>query len=87
MTDTKLEPSNRSQKYVDDNGSAAMLVTKRPAGITPEVNLREHASHTPLPGVNKAAHSDFETLKSKTGVSVILIHNKLWSCIYEINQI
>ena len=27
-------------KYVDRNGSAAMLTAKRSAGVTPEVNLR-----------------------------------------------
>ena len=27
-------------KYVDENGSAAMLAAKRSAGVTPEVNLR-----------------------------------------------
>ena len=42
---------------------------------TPEVNLKEHISHTPLPSVKKAAHSGFETQmrhhqKSKTGASV-----------------
>ena len=47
----------------------------RSAGVTPEVNLREHVPHTPLPSVNKAAHSGFESQrrchqKSKTGVSV-----------------
>ena len=28
------------RKYVDKNGSAAMLAAKRSAGIAPEVNLR-----------------------------------------------
>ena len=27
-------------KYVDQNGSAAILAAKRSAGVTPEVNLR-----------------------------------------------
>ena len=27
-------------KYVDKNGSVAMLATNRSAGVTPEVNLR-----------------------------------------------
>ena len=48
---------------------------KRSVGVTPEVNLREHTSCRPLPIVNKADHSGFETQrrrhqKSKTGVSV-----------------
>ena len=32
---------------------------KRSAGVAPEVNLREHVTHTPLPSVNKVAHSGF----------------------------
>ena len=52
-----------------------MLATKRSAGVAPEVNLRGHISHIPLPSVNKTAHSGFETQrrchqKSTTGVSV-----------------
>ena len=27
------------------------------AGVAPEVNLREHATHMPLPSVNKAEHT------------------------------
>ena len=55
--------------------SSVILATKRLAGVALEMNLREHISHTPLPSVNKAAHSGFETWrrchqKSKTGVSV-----------------
>ena len=47
----------------------------RSAGVTPEVNFREHVTRTPLPITNKAVHSGFETLKrchqkSKTVVSV-----------------
>ena len=38
-----------------------MLTIKRSAGVTPEVNLREHISCMPLPSVNKAAHSGIET--------------------------
>ena len=54
---------------------AAMLAIKRLAGVTPDVNLKEYLSCTPLPSVNKAIHSSFETQgrhhqESKTGVSV-----------------
>ena len=54
---------------------AAMLATKRSAGVAPEVNLRECVTHTPPPSLNKATNSGFETQrrrhqKSKTGVSV-----------------
>ena len=52
-----------------------MLAANRPAGVAPEVNLREHISHMLLPSANKAAHSGFETQrrrhqKTKRGVSV-----------------
>ena len=30
-----------THRYVEDNGSAAMLATNRSAGVTPKVNLRE----------------------------------------------
>ena len=32
-----------AHKYVEDNGSAAMLAAKKLAGVTSEVNLNEHA--------------------------------------------
>ena len=38
-----------------------MLAVKRSAGIVPEVNVREHTSHTHPSSVNKAAHSGFKT--------------------------
>ena len=64
------------RRYVEEIASAAMLATRRSAGITPEVNLREHVTCTPPPSTNKAAHSGSETQrrhhqKSKTGVSVV----------------
>ena len=62
-----------AHRYMEENDSAAMLAAKRSAGVTPEVNLREHVTYPP--SVNKAACSGFETQrrphqKSKTGVSV-----------------
>ena len=69
-------PPMLAHMYVEENGLAAMLASKkRLAGVTPEVNLWEHATCVPLPSVNKAAHSGFETQrkhhqKSKTRVSV-----------------
>ena len=53
------------------------VAAKRSAGVTPEVNVREHISRTPLPSANKTAYSGFETQgrhhqKSKIGVSVAL---------------
>ena len=42
-----------------------MLAAKRSAGVTPEVNLRECVTHTPLPNVNQAAHSGFETQRRR----------------------
>ena len=60
---------------MEENGSVPILTPKRSAGITPEVNHREHVTHTPPPNVTKAAYSGFETQrrchqKSKTGVSL-----------------
>ena len=42
-----------------------MLAAKRSAGVTPEVNLREHVMDMSLPSVNKVAHSGFETQKRR----------------------
>ena len=61
--------------YVEENGSAAMLASKRLAGVTSQVNLKERETHTSLPIVNKATYSAFKTKrrhhqKSKTVVSV-----------------
>ena len=65
-----------AHSYVEEIDLAAMLATKRLAGVRPEVNLKEHVTCTPLPKMNKAAHSGFETQRchqsSKTGVSVAL---------------
>ena len=49
-----------ARRYVVENGSAAMLDAKRSAGVTPEVNLREHVICTSLPSTNKAAPSGFK---------------------------
>ena len=61
--------------YEEENGSAAMLTTKRSAGVTPDMNLIDCVTHIPPPNANKAAHSGFETQrrcrqKSKTRESV-----------------
>ena len=48
-------------RYMEENGSVAMLAAKRSAGLTPEVNLRECEAGMPPRSVNKAAHSFFET--------------------------
>ena len=49
-----------AHRYIEENGSAAMLAAKKWAGVTPEVNLREHVTPMPLPSTNKATHSGFE---------------------------
>ena len=54
-------PTMPSRRYVEVN--AAMLATKRSAGVAPEVNFGEHVTYTPPPSVNKAASSRFETQK------------------------
>ena len=51
------------------------MAAKRSAGVTPEVNLRNFVTYMPLPIVNNAEHSGFETQgrhhqKSKTRASV-----------------
>ena len=40
-------------RYVENNGSAAVLSAKSSAGVTPEVNLRECVTCTPPPSTNK----------------------------------
>ena len=40
---------------------AAMLVTKRSAGVALEVNIREGVTCMSLPSLNEAAHSAFES--------------------------
>ena len=50
-----------SCRYIEENGLAAILATKRLAGAASGVNLRECVTGTPLPNVNKAAYSGFET--------------------------
>ena len=44
-------------RYMEENRSSAILATRRSAGVTSEMNLREGVRHMPLPSVNKAAHS------------------------------
>ena len=68
-------PLMSAYRYIEENGSAAMMATKRSVGVTPEINLRECVTSMPIPSANKAAHSGYETQrrhhqKSKTGVSV-----------------
>ena len=58
-----------AHRYMEENGSAAMLAAKRSAGDA------QHVTHMPPPSVNKTTHSGFETQrrhheKSITGISV-----------------
>ena len=50
-----------ARRYMEEISSAALLATKRLAGVTPEVDLRKHVTCMPLPSVNKAAQFVFET--------------------------
>ena len=68
-------PPVHAHRYMEKRSSAVMLATKRSAGVTPEMNFREHVTRTTLPRAIKAAHFGFKTQrrrqkKSKTGVSV-----------------
>ena len=47
---------------MEENISAIMLVTKRLAGVTQEVNLRARVTRIPQSSVNKTAHSGFGPL-------------------------
>ena len=75
-------------------GSAAMLVTKRLACVTPEVNLRDCVTLKPLPSTNKASQCGFKLhmichQNFKKGISVAqqkdLCPPKLKKYIYEFN--
>ena len=64
-----------AHRCVGENGLAAMLATKRLAGVTPEVNIRECVICIPTQSANKATPSGFDTRgrchqKFITGVSV-----------------
>ena len=53
--------------YVEEHSLAA----KRLTGVAPEVDLREHVTHTPLPSVHPGFESKMRChQKSKTGLSV-----------------
>ena len=54
-----------AHRYMEEIGSAAMLAAKRLAGVTPEVNFRDHVTCMPLGSVNKAAYSGFETQRRR----------------------
>ena len=62
-------------RYMEENGLATILAAKISAGVTPEVSLKKHVTHMPLPNMKRAAYSGFETQrrhhqKSKKGISV-----------------
>ena len=54
-----------AHRYMEENESAAILAAKRSAGVTLEVKLRECVTCTPLPSMNKAVHSGFETQRRR----------------------
>ena len=55
-------------RYMEENGSAAILDTKRLGGVTVEVNLREHVTCMPLPSMNKAAYRGISGPTKRTSV-------------------
>ena len=68
-------PPTPGRRYVEEIGLVAMLAVKRSLGVATEVNHGERVTHMPLPSVNKAVHSGFESQrrhhqKSKTRLSV-----------------
>ena len=54
-------PPMPAHRYIEENSLVPVLATKRSAGVTPEVTLRECVTCMPLPSMNKATHSGFET--------------------------
>ena len=80
-----------AHSYMEENGSAAILATKRSAGATPVLNLMEHVTYIHKWCTNKAAHSSFETFethqKSKTGVSVAPIKGLMSSNFFFKNKL
>ena len=51
-------------RYVEEISSAVMLPAKRrSAAVALDVNFRKHVTYMPMPSVNKAVHSGFETQK------------------------
>ena len=69
-------PQVLAYKYLDQNSSAAMLTTKRSAGVEVEVEVNlKTLLHVVIKHTSKAIHTGFETQgrhnqKSKTGVSL-----------------
>ena len=57
-----------THKYMEQIGLAAMLVAKRSAGVTPEVNLREHVTHTPEEMSPEVQNRDTNGLTKRTYV-------------------
>ena len=68
-------PQMSACRNVEENGLAAMLATKKLAGLAPLVHIREYITHMPLPSVNKAGNLALKprgdiTRSPKTGVPV-----------------
>ena len=62
-------PPITSCRYVEENGTAAMLATKRSAGVTPEENLGECVTWMSLLSANGFKTKRRHHQKSKTRVS------------------
>ena len=54
IKDSHMEVNSKT--FMQDKWPATMLVVKRLAVGTPEVNCRRCTLHTPLPSRNEAAH-------------------------------
>ena len=55
-----------AHSYEEENGSAAMLTTRRSAGVTLDMNLIDCVTHIPPPNANKAAHSGLKPREDVT---------------------
>ena len=51
-----IDPPMPVHRWVKENVLVAMLATRRPAGVAPEVNLRKHVTRMPLLSASKAVH-------------------------------
>ena len=74
-------PPMPARRYMEENGSATMLVAMRSAGDTLELSLMQCVTYMPRPSANNAAHSGFEVQWRKDLCPPKIIQ-KLNSCVF-----